>query len=186
MRRSLLASGRSHFLEGVAMIAEFLVLLVLPALLAAAAGWDLASFTIPNFVPLALIAGFVAFVVVAGMTPGAVGFHVLAGFVGLAIGFTLFALGYVGGGDAKLFAVVVLWLGFGDLPNFALLAAILGGALALALMGLRTLPLPAVLVGQSWIRRLHDTGSGIPYGVALAAGALLVLPHTEVFRLAVG
>ena len=31
------------------MLAEALVLVALPLLLAAAAGWDLASFTIPNF-----------------------------------------------------------------------------------------------------------------------------------------
>ena len=35
-----------------------------------------------------------------------IGLHLLAGFIGLAMGFTLFALGYIGGGDAKLFAAV--------------------------------------------------------------------------------
>ena len=28
--------------------------------------------------------------------------------------------------------------------------------------------------------------SGIPYGVALAAGVFVILPHTEIFRLAAG
>ena len=37
------------------MLAEILVLVALPLLLAAAAGWDLASFTIPNFLQAALI-----------------------------------------------------------------------------------------------------------------------------------
>src|ERR1700742_323413 len=97
------------------MTAELLVLIVLPALLALAAGWDLASFTIPNFLQVALIAAFVVFVVATHMTAGAVGAHLLAGFLGLVVGFTLFALGYVGGGDAKLFACVVLWLGFTNL-----------------------------------------------------------------------
>jgi Flp pilus assembly protein protease CpaA len=32
--------------------------------------------------------------------------------------------------------------------------------------------------------RLHDARSGIPYGVALAAGAFAVLPHSEIARLA--
>jgi prepilin peptidase CpaA len=32
--------------------------------------------------------------------------------------------------------------------------------------------------------RLHDEKAGIPYGVALAAGALVVLPTTEMYRLA--
>jgi Flp pilus assembly protein protease CpaA len=32
--------------------------------------------------------------------------------------------------------------------------------------------------------RLHDPKAGVPYGVALAAGVFLILPQTEVFRLA--
>ena len=63
----------------------------------------------------------------------------------MAIGFTLFALGYIGGGDAKLFAAVVLWLGLKDLMSYALVATVLGGVLTLALLGLRRLPLPACL-----------------------------------------
>ncbi len=44
----------------------------------------------------------------------------------------------------------------------------------------------ALLARQSWILRLHDERAGIPYGVALAAGAFLILPGTEIFRLAAG
>ena len=78
--------------------------------------YDLASFTIPNFLTAALLAVFVA--VRAGRGPRAlpaIGWHLLAGLVGLVLGFALFVLGYIGGGDAKLFAVTVLWLGFRDL-----------------------------------------------------------------------
>ena len=48
------------------MLAEALVIVALPLLLAAAAGWDLASFTIPNFLQTLLIACFAAFAVAAG------------------------------------------------------------------------------------------------------------------------
>ena len=142
------------------MIVEALVLLLV-ALLALAACWDLMSFTIPNALSLVLIAAFVLFVAVSGMT-----------------------LGHVGGGDAKLFACIALWLGFSSLAEFAIVASLFGGGLALLIISLRSVPLPASLSGQSWIVRLHDSRSGIPYGVALAAGALVVLPHTEVFRIA--
>jgi prepilin peptidase CpaA len=141
---------------------------------------------IPNFLSLALIAAFVVFAAVTGMAPATIGMHVLAGLAGLAVGFTLFGFGYIGGGDAKLFAVVILWLGFANLLEFALVASVLGGALALLLLSLRKLPLPTSLLGQSWILRLHDRRSGVPYGVALAAGALFILPHTDIFRLATG
>ena len=166
------------------MLAEILVIVALPLLLAAAAGWDLASYTIPNFLSLALLATFATFALAAGLTPGAVGWHLLAGLLGLFIGFTLFALGYIGGGDAKLVAVVVLWLGFRDLMPYALLASLFGGVLSLGIVLLRRCPLPDVLARQGWIAKLHDARSGIPYGVALAAGAFILLPSTEIFRLA--
>ena len=166
------------------MIAEVLVIVALPLLLAAAAGWDLASFTIPNFINIAVIAVFPLFALAAGLSLETVGLHLLAGFAGLAIGFLFFALGYIGGGDAKLFAGVALWLGFADLMPYALLASVFGGFLTLALLIVRQWPLPAMLARQPWILKLHDTRSGIPYGVALAAGAFILLPHTEIFRLA--
>jgi prepilin peptidase CpaA len=166
------------------MTAELLVLIVLPALLALAAGWDIASFTIPNFLQLALIGAFAVFVVAIGMQPATIGGHLIAGFVGLAVGFTLFALGYIGGGDAKLFACILLWLGLGNLLDYTLVACLMGGALSLVIIGMRKLPLPAVLTGQAWILRLHDAKGGIPYGVALAAGAFLILPQTEIFKIA--
>ena len=166
------------------MVAEILVLVALPLLLAAAAGWDLASFTIPNFLSASLLGAFVLFAAAAGLGLGAIGWHVLAGFAGLVIGFVLFALGWIGGGDAKLFAALTLWLGFHDMAPYALLASVFGGALTLGLLLLRQCPLPAALARQAWIARLHDARSGIPYGVALAAGAFVMLPSTEIFRLA--
>lgn len=166
------------------MVAEIFVIVALPLLLAVAAGWDLASFTIPNFLTLALPAGFAVFALAAGLTLPVIGWHLLAGLLGLFIGFTLFALGYIGGGDAKLFAGVVLWLGFKDLMPYALLASLFGGVLTVGIVLLRLCSLPDVLARHSWIVTLHDARSGIPYGVALAAGAFILLPSTEIFRLA--
>jgi len=168
------------------MFAEILVLVALPLLLAAAASWDVASFTIPNFLNLALIAVFAVFAIAAGLSFSAIGWHLLAGAIALAIGFTLFALGHIGGGDAKLFAAVVLWLGLKDSLPYALLASGFGGGLALALICVRRWPLPAFLVRFRWVVRLHDSKAGVPYGVALAAGAFILLPSTEIFRLAAG
>jgi prepilin peptidase CpaA len=96
----------------------------------------------------------------------------------------LFALGFIGGGDAKLFAAVLLWLGLKDLLPYALLASLFGGILTLTLLLLRQYPLPNILSRQAWIVKLHDARSGVPYGAALAAGAFILLPSTEIFRLA--
>ena len=78
----------------------------------------------------------------------------------------------------------MLWLGFTNLVDYAVVASIMGGALTLLILGMRQLPLPLALTRQSWILRLHDAKGGIPYGVALAAGAFLILPQTEIFRIA--
>jgi prepilin peptidase CpaA len=168
------------------MIAQFLLMAALPALLAVAAGWDLASFTIPNRLTLALVAAFILFALTLRVAPAFFGLHLLAGMIGLAIGFALFALGYIGGGDAKLYAAVALWLGPHDLLPYTLAATILGGLLTLILLALRQIPLPAGLARQDWLLKLHDQNAGIPYGVALAAGVFAIMPQAEILRLAAG
>lgn len=164
-------------------MSTILVLLVFPALLALSAGYDLASYTIPNRLSLAIAAAFLAFALSAGMSGAQLGLHLAAGLVALAAGFSMFAMGWIGGGDAKLFAAAALWFGFGDLLPYTLTAAVLGGGLTLLILLARRVPLPAFIAGQAWIARLHDSRSGIPYGVALAAGALLMLPDAQIFRL---
>jgi prepilin peptidase CpaA len=100
----------------------------------------------------------------------------------LAVGFGLFAFGIIGGGDAKLFAAVALMFGYDDLLGYTVFALLLGGALTLVILVLRQVPLPEVLARESWIARLHAPDSGVPYGVALAAGAYLLLPYSVIFH----
>jgi prepilin peptidase CpaA len=59
----------------------------------------------------------------------------------------------------------------------------MGGGLTLAILAARQIPLPQLLARQPWLVRLHDSRAGIPYGVALAAGALVVLPNAEIVHL---
>jgi prepilin peptidase CpaA len=79
-------------------------------------------------------------------------------------------------------AAVALWFGFGHMLDYLVYASVFGGALTLLLLQFRQWPLPAVLYGQPWLARLHNNESGIPYGIALALGALLVYPETEWVR----
>jgi prepilin peptidase CpaA len=159
-----------------------LVLVPFVALLLLAAGWDLASYTIPNFISVAALVAFALFAASAGFSFAALGGHMLGGVLGLVCAFLLFAPGYIGGGDAKLFACIALWFGMHDLAQYVLIASLFGGALTLVLMAARQYPLPAVLAAQPWITRLHEPRAGIPYGVALAAGAVAILPYTDIFR----
>ena len=88
-------------------------------------------------------------------------------------------MGWVGGGDAKVAAGAALWFGFDHLLHFLLYASLFGGALTLLLLQFRQWPLPYPLTGQAWLLRLHAKQTGIPYGIALAIGALMVYPETE-------
>jgi prepilin peptidase CpaA len=47
------------------------------------------------------------------------------------------------------------------------------------LLQFRQWPLPVMLAGQPWLARLHDKQTGIPYGIALTIGALMIYPETE-------
>jgi prepilin peptidase CpaA len=108
--------------------------------------------------------------------------HAGAGATVLAVGFTCFAMGWVGGGDAKVTAAAALWFGFDHLLNYLLYASLFGGALTILLLEFRQWPLPYALSGQAWLLRLHARETGIPYGIALAIGALMIYPETEWMR----
>jgi prepilin peptidase CpaA len=160
------------------MVVDLARLLFFPSLMAFAATSDLLTMSISNRISLALVAGFLVLAMVCGLSPQLVLAHAASGLLVLAIGFGLFARRLVGGGDAKLAAATALWLGFGHLPDYALLGALLGGVLTLGILAFRFMPLPTWLVRQAWAVRLHQFDGGVPYGIALAAAALLIYPST--------
>jgi len=161
------------------MLIEAVRLTLFPAMMAFAASSDLLTMTIANRVSLILIGGFVALALLSGLSGADVASHVGAAAAVLAVAFVCFGCGWIGGGDAKLAAATALWLGFGNLFYYLIYASLLGGALTLLIVQFRTMPLPRVLAGREWAERLHREGAGVPYGVALAAAALLIYPQTE-------
>jgi len=165
------------------MLSEVVRLLLFPAMMAFAASSDLFTITISNRVALILVAGFFALAFWSGMPLDAVLSHVGTGFAVLAVTFVFFARGWIGGGDAKLAAATALWLGFEHLLAYALYASIFGGILTLAMIRFRLMPLPESWAQQEWIRRLHKLDGGVPYGIALAAAALMIYPDTNWMRL---
>ena len=160
------------------MLTDAVRLLVFPALMAFAASSDLFTMTISNRVTLALVGGFAAMAFMSGMSPADVLAHAGAAAAVLAVTFLFFARGWIGGGDAKLAAATALWLGFDHLMGYVLYASIFGGVLTLAMIRFRLMPLPQMLADQDWVKRLHRLDGGVPYGIALAASALLIYPHT--------
>ena len=161
------------------MILDIARLMLFPALMAFAAASDLFTMTISNRVSLALAAGFLALALMSGMGTYDILSHLGAGATVLTVAFACFAMGWVGGGDAKVAASAALWFGFAHLMNYLLYASLFGGALTLLLLQFRQWPLPYPFAGQAWLDRLHAKESGIPYGIALAIGALMIYPETE-------
>ena len=131
---------------------------IFPALVIVAALKDATSFTIPNWISLALVAAF---------APVALACGVALSTIGLAFGV----------GAVALLAASALWLGWPAVLPFIVITALCGGALALALLGLRSMWLrPLTVRGPAWVERLATPGAAAPYGVAICAGALATFP----------
>lgn len=155
-------------------------LILFPTLVAFAGASDLLTMKIPNWVSMLLVAGFILLAVVMNLTLEQWGMQLGGGAIVFVACFVMFALGWMGGGDAKLTSAIALWFGFNDsLLMFVLLVAVFGMFLTIGLLAFRRLPvLPGVLYRYDWIARLHDRKTGIPYGIAIAAAALQVYPST--------
>jgi prepilin peptidase CpaA len=165
------------------MLTEAIRLFLFPALMAFAASSDLFTMTISNRVTLILVGAFFALALWSGMSANDVLWHMGAGIAVLAVSFVFFARGWIGGGDAKLAAATALWLGFDHLMAYLLYASIFGGLLTLAMIRFRLMPLPKALADKEWVRRLHRLDGGVPYGIALAASALVIYPDTALMTL---
>ena len=156
---------------------QTLLLLIFPLLVIAGALKDLTSYTIPNAISLALAAAFPVAALALGLPLAAIGLSVAIGLVALIIGIGMFAAGWIGGGDAKLFAAAALWLGLPAALSYLLFTGVAGGALAIALLVLRSQRVRAVMpAGPAWFTRLAEPGENVPYGVAIAVGALAAFP----------
>jgi prepilin peptidase CpaA len=160
------------------MVVDAARLLLFPAMMAFAASTDLFTMKIPNGVPLILVVGFLVFAALDGVPAAEIGNDLAAGFVVLAVCLVFFAFGWCGGGDAKLAAATALWFGWTYLFAYLLYTSLLGGVLTFLLLEFRKRSLPLALVNQPWVARLHEPNGGVPYGIALAAAALLVYPST--------
>jgi prepilin peptidase CpaA len=159
---------------------QLIVLAIFPALVIAAALTDMASYTIPNRLNVALAAAYPAAALILGRPPGEIGVDLAIGLGALLVAMGLFAAGWIGGGDAKLFAAVSLWLGWPAAISFLMATALVGGGLALVLLNVRAAWLKPYLAGAPpWLARLTTTGEAVPYGVAIAVGALVAFPQSQ-------
>jgi prepilin peptidase CpaA len=143
--------------------------LIFAFLLVAAAVEDAVRLRISNVLCLLILATGLVAVVVSGPNP-AFWQNILVFGVLLAVGTPLFASGKLGGGDVKLIAATGLW--FDIQGGVLMLASVLlaGGVLALLILAVRMFGWSDNVLGRV---RLLQAGAGIPYGVAISAGALM-------------
>jgi prepilin peptidase CpaA len=160
------------------MIKDLLILTIFPGAMICAAATDLFTMTLPNRLALALVVCFFVVATLTGLGWHAVELHVALALAALAVTFSFFSLGWIGGGDAKLFAATCLWLGPAAVFTYSIYVTLIGFGLTLLVLLWRGLPLPGLLSSQSWLVRLHNPREGVPYGIALAAAGLLVYPAT--------
>jgi prepilin peptidase CpaA len=158
--------------------AAWIALAFFPIMMVFAALMDVMTMKIRNRLVAGLILGYAVLAPLAGIALDDMGLSLaLAGGVFLA-GFTLFSMGWIGGGDAKLASATVLWLGAAHVLPYLLYTALLGGALTLAVLVFRQVELPVSWNVPEWAERLHSPQAGVPYGAAMAPAALMVFPHT--------
>lgn len=161
---------------------QALIFCMFPFLLVFAAVSDLVTMTISNRISILLTVGFVGLALILGLPFTAIGMHFAMAAIVLTVGFVMFALGWIGGGDAKLAAAISLWLGFDHTLEFAFMSAILGGLLTLLIISARDANISIVAHKIEWLERFLSGRKGVPYGIALSAAALMIYPDTVWLR----
>lgn len=159
---------------------EAIILVVFPFCMLFAAISDILSMTIANRVSLVLIGAFAVAAPLTGMEWSVYGMHFLAAGLVLTATFAMFALGGMGGGDAKLLAATSVWMGFGiHLIEYLVISAFVGGILTILILLYRKSPISVFAGRAEFMRRIGDQKEGIPYGIALGIGGLVVFPETS-------
>jgi prepilin peptidase CpaA len=154
------------------MMAAQLILYLLSALLIAAAFQDMAKLTIANIFPTLILLLFPVWVAVVGpeadIWMNGVNFLIIFG-----VGLGLFALKWLGGGDVKLFAATALWFDFSGIVPLVFYVTMAGAGLTIILALLRRMVPAGVKSRFEWA--IFERKGPIPYGVAIAIGAILCI-----------
>lgn len=159
------------------MLAAYPLLLIF--ILAIAAGYDLVTLRIPNWLNALIALSFLASALIGGLSLSDIGLHLGAGAVLFVCALAFAFLGQMGGGDVKLIGAIGLWLGFGPpLTLFLMTAALLSLVFALALIVIRLRPAfaLALLPPFGWVTQIAYGEGPIrkmrgPFGVPLCLAA---------------
>jgi prepilin peptidase CpaA len=95
------------------------------------------------------------------------------GAASLLAGFAIFSFRLIGGGDAKLFAAAALWLGPTGILAFLVFTAIAGLCVALLMLAWSAVSIESEVRGGPLLGGMKPV---LPYGYAIASGAILAMP----------
>jgi prepilin peptidase CpaA len=140
-----------------------LLLLALAATLVVAAVIDMRTFTISNRLNATVVAGAPLYWLSIALTPWpGMAIQLAAGGIVFALLAGAFYAGMMGGGDVKLASALALWFSPAGTVKFLVVMSIAGGVLTVGIL--------------AWHRAQRREGRPeIPYGVAIAFGALAIL-----------
>ncbi len=160
-------------------------------LLAWAAVTDFRQFIIPNRICLAILLLYPAYAALAPV-PVHWMFSLGMGVVIFLVGWLFFAIGAMGGGDAKLMAVTTPWVGPFLFLDFMVVTVIVSIALAIVVAtrlsisttmtenlgaaetAKRRFGWATVVAGLNGLKHAPLTKLSVPYGVAIAAAGIFV------------
>lgn len=138
-------------------------------LLIAVAVSDIRGLTIPNRYSAAIVLLYPIYALTA---PHGVDWldGAIVGAIALSIGFVLFAMRFAGGGDVKFFAAVSLWAGSHDVAELAVVTALVGGVLAVAMLIHRRITAPRTTATGGFAARAGTSISVFLASLAMRRG----------------
>ncbi len=139
---------------------------------------DLRAMRIPNLHVLIIIG---AFILAYLLSPESFGrwWEPMASFIIVfVVTYIMFAVGMIGGGDAKLAAALALWTGLPGLAAYMFYMAIMGGVLGVLALVIRKRKTIFKSPEGSWISEVQSGKNAVPYGIAITFGAWMALLYT--------
>lgn len=161
-------------------IAACVAIVVFVSVNIAAAISDFTAMKIRNELIVVLLISYVVIAPLAGFSVETMLQSALIALCIFVVSSILFVFGWVGGGDAKFATVTSLWLGSYLAQTYLMNTAIFGLVLTIAIIIARNSKF-VTFARYPICARILTKGEGVPYGVALALGALQTLPQSSWF-----
>lgn len=99
--------------------------------------------------------------------------HLISALIVFGVTALMFSFGALGAADSKLGTAVALWVGLKGLPVFLFWMAVSGGILGVSALIIKKRKPFASTAENSWIDQLQKGQSKVPYGIAIAVGAVV-------------